>query len=261
MHDAPELSIATAHQTADRHQDHIGWVSAKLCALHDGLAHERDSRFEQLQGKMKELDERVSASQDSVAKKFTVLKSGLVDFQRELDLEQKSREGLAQGATRDVARVHSDLEASLRSEQEARRSNEAKILHIFDQKTNELREEIGRAGVRREANQANLRRYLEVDVPKLFESIKEEVESRESSEKRMLKKAMDEVSELQAAVLAERRAREDTEEAMLRMMEDVVAKMMGDLASDRRERERTEEMLQELLNATCHRLQVASRSL
>jgi hypothetical protein len=239
----------------------LDWVSQKLCLLHDGLAQDRDSRFEHLQGKMRQLDERVSASQDSLSKKFIVLKDRLLGFETDLRGEVGCREQLVQTKHRDLASVDKQLQDSLVSEQESRRLTEEKILHGFDLKVNALKDDIRKAGLRREDNQANLRRYLEFDVPKLFESIREEKENREAMEKRMMTKAMGEVAQLQAAVLAERKEREDTEEAMLRMMEDVVSKMQGDLSTERQQRERTEEQLLNLLNATCHRLQVASRSL
>uniref|UniRef100_A0A7S0FD02 Uncharacterized protein n=1 Tax=Pyrodinium bahamense TaxID=73915 RepID=A0A7S0FD02_9DINO len=255
---------ASAEATSGRlgdYRDRIARLSDKLCVLHEGLDQDRNTRFEYLQGKMRQLDERVTASQDATAKKFSVLKEQLVAFQHDLDGERVNREHLAQEKHEEIAGVEASLQANLTAEQEARRETEARILHVFESKTNSLKEELNKSGRLRMDNEANLRRYLEVDIPKLYESLKEEVAGREAMEQRMLRRALDEVAQLQGAILAEKRAREDTEEALLQMMEDVVAKVQSEIANERRERERTEEMLLNLLHETCNKLHMASQSL
>lgn len=243
------------------YRDRISRLSDKLCVLHEGLDQDRNTRFEHLQGKMRQLDERVSASQDTTNRKFSLMKEQLCVFQKDLDVERLNRENLAQEKHEEITQVDENLQATLQAEQEARRQTEARILHVFDSKTHALKDEVIKSGQLRMDNEASLRRYLEVDIPKLYESLKEEVDNREAMEQRMLKKAMDEVTQLQGAILAEKKAREDTEEAMLRMLEDVVMKMQAEIANERRERERTEEMLLNLLNETCHKLHVASQSI
>jgi len=250
-----------SHDPSGSYRERIARLSDKLCVLHEGLDTDRNMRYQHLQGKMKQLDDRLTASQDSASHKFSVLKDQLLLFQNELDAERIRREDLAHAKHDEIARVDAALQAKLLSEQEARRETESRILSTFEEKTNAIKEEVAKNGKYRMDNEANLRRYLEVDIPKLYESLKEEVQNRELMEQRMLKKAMDEVTQLQGAILNEKKAREDTEEAMLRMMEDVVAKMQSEIANERRERERTEEMLITLLNDTCHKLQVASQSL
>ncbi|CAK0904871.1 unnamed protein product [Prorocentrum cordatum] len=274
------MADADGAQEGADYRERIARLSDKLCVLHAGLDQDRNTRFEHLQGKMRQLDEKVCASQDSTGKKFSVLKGQLLAFQSDLDEERSCRERLAQDKQEEIARVDEALqgelaarEASLAAEQEARRESEARVLQTFEAKTRGIREEMqangrlrmdlwgGKGAVVQGDNEANLRRYLEVDIPKLYESLKEEVGSREAMEQRMLRKAMEEVTQLQGAVLAEKKEREDTEEAMLRMMEEVVAKMQGEIAAERRERERTEERLQSLLSDTCEKLQSASHSL
>lgn len=243
------------------HRDRIARLSDKLCVLHEGLDEDRNTRFEHLQGKMRHLDERLSASQDAATKKTAVIKDQLICFQKDIDVEKEAREQLAEAKEKDIVRVDTAMQEKLQAEQAALRETEQRILRVFESKTDALKEEICKSGRVRVDNEGNLRRYLEVDIPKLYESLKEEVHNREAMEQRMLQKAMDEVTQLQSAILAEKKAREDTEEAMLRMMEDVVAKMQSEIATERQERERTEEMLLNLLHDTCHKLQVASQSL
>merc|ERR1719253_1001850 len=210
---------------------------------------------------MKQLDERLSASQDASAKKFGVLKEHMLIFQDALKSEQQNREEFQGRKEEDIVKIDQSLQVTLQAEQDARREAEQKVIRAFEEKNSCLKDEILHTGKVRMDNEAKLRRFLEVDIPKLYEGLKEEVENREAMEQRMLKKAVDEVTQLQGAVLTEKKAREDTEEAILRMMEDVVSKMQGEIQTERRERERVEEMLLTLLNDTCHNLQVASASL
>jgi len=255
---APTDSLAT--RVGD-YRDRIARLSDKLCVLHEGLDNDRSTRFEHLQGKVRHLDERLTASQDSGAKKFALLKQQLVGVHRDLDQEREHRVSMEEAKHHEVSEVNAALQAALNAEQEARKETEANILKVFEAKTDSLKEELEKAGRLRGDTEANLRRYLEFDIPKLYESLKEEVDNREAMEQRMLRVALEEVTQLQSAILAEKKAREDSEEAMLRMMEDVVTKMQGEIAAERRERERTEEMLLNLLHDTCSKLEKTSRAL
>mmetsp|Transcript_54673 Transcript_54673/g.98207 ORF Transcript_54673/g.98207 Transcript_54673/m.98207 type:complete len:262 (-) Transcript_54673:143-928(-) len=261
MADALGGSAETNADSTSVYRDRVARLTDKLSVLHEGLDQDRNTRFDHLQGKMKQLDERLSVSQDAAAKKFGILKEQMLIFQEDLKNERMHRENLAETKEQEINRVDTNLKSILQSEQDSRRETEEKILKTFEEKTAQLKDEINQSGRVRMDNEATLRRFLEVDIPKLYEGLKEEVQNRETMEQRMLKRAMDEVTQLQGAILAEKKAREDTEEAMLRMMEDVVAKMQAEIQTERRERERTEEMLLSLLNDTCHKLQVASQSL
>lgn len=247
--------------TESAYRDRVTNLTTKLSTLHDGLDKDRNSRYDNLQGKMKHLDERLAVAQDTSSKKFGVLKDHMFIFQDALKKEQEFRDAFQERKEQEVLRVDASLQATLQSEQDERREAEQKIRKVFEDKTTYLKDEILHSGKVRMDNEAKLRRFLEVDIPKLYEGLKEEVENREQMEQRMLKKAMDEVTQLQGSILTEKKAREDTEEAILRMMEDVVSKMQAEIQTERRERERTEEMLLTLLNDTCHNLQVASASL
>jgi len=248
-------------QTESAYRDRVTNLTTKLSNMHEGLDKDKASRYDHLQGKMKHLDERLSASQDAGAKKFGVLKDHMLLFQDALQSERVNRELLAEAKEQEILKVDAALQITLRSEQDARKEAEQKILRVFEDKTSYLKDEITHSGKVRMDNEAKLRRFLEVDIPKLYEGLREEVENRELMEQRMLKRAMDEVTQLQSAILTEKKAREDTEEAILRMMEDVVSKMQAEIQTERRERERTEEMLLTLLNDTCHNLQVASTNI
>lgn len=256
-----ENAIHLSSNTEAAYRDRVTNLTTKLSSLHDGMDKDRNSRYDQLQGKMKHLDERLSTSQDVSQKKFGVLKDHMLLFQDALRGEKENREDFQKAKEKEVLKIDEALQKTLISEQDARREAEQKIRRVFEDKTTYLKDEILHSGKVRMDNEAKLRRFLEVDIPKLYEGLKEEVENREQMEQRMLKRAMDEVTQLQGAILVEKKAREDTEEAILRMMEDVVSKMQAEIQTERRERERTEEMLLTLLNDTCHNLSVASASL
>jgi len=217
------------------------------------------SKYDFLQEKLRKLDDRVAISSSVSTKKFASLKEQLVRFQKELDGEREHRESFSKAKSAELITANEALEEALLAEQAALRETEARIVNLFESKTNSLKEEITTAGRLRMDNEANLRRYLDVDIPKLYEALREEVAQRENMEQRMLKKAIEECAQLKTAISEEKKARIDTEEAMLRMMEDVVTKMQGEISSERRDRERTEEMLMNLLNETCDRLQNASQ--
>jgi len=254
------VTTFTSH-TEHVYRDRITNLTTKLSSMHEGLDKDRSSRYDHLQVKMKQLDERLSASQDASQKKFGVLKDHVFLFQETVKKEREIREQYIVSKEQEIVKVDQALQIKLQEEQDERRGAEDRIRRVFEDKTTYLKDEILHSGQMRNDNEAKLRRFLEVDIPKLYEGLKEEVDNREAMEQRMLKKAMDEVTQLQGAILAEKKAREDTEEAILRMMEDVVTKMQAEIQTERRERERTEEMLLTLLNDTCQNLQAASSTL
>lgn len=247
---------------AETYRERIERLSAKLNVVHEGVASgEKASKYDYLQEKVRKLDEKVAVSVDASQKKFSVIREQLVQFQKEVDHECKSRDDLANAQGKGISDIDKNMHKLLAAEQKELKDTEQRILQAFASKTNALKEQLTSSSKQRLENEANLRKYLDVDIPRLYEALKEEVNNREAMEQRMLRKAMEEVTQLQSAVLEEKKAREDTEEAMLRMMEDVVAKMQSEIATERQERERTEEMLLNLLHDTCHKLQVASQSL
>eukprot|EP00927_Polykrikos_kofoidii_P052246 TRINITY_DN46027_c0_g1_i1.p1 TRINITY_DN46027_c0_g1~~TRINITY_DN46027_c0_g1_i1.p1 ORF type:complete len:284 (+),score=59.97 TRINITY_DN46027_c0_g1_i1:82-852(+) len=248
-------------QRCGSYRERIAMLSDRLCVVHEGVDLDRCHRFDHLQGKLKCLDEQLANCQDQSLQKVTVLKDQLRNFQEALAEERLRREKLTETKENEIARLDAMLQAALEAEQSARRETESRILHVFEQKTNALKEEISESGQVRVESAKKLQQYLEVDIPKLYESLSDEVRNRELMEQRLLNRAMEEVTELQAAILGEKKAREDTEEAMLRMMEDIVAKMHGEIASEKRERELTEEKLLQLLRDTCGKMQMASRTL
>jgi len=243
------------------HHERIAMLSDKLCVLHDSMNHDAKVRFEHLHCKMRHFDERLTGSQDASAKKISVMKEQLQQFQQELDVERLARERFAQAKEDEIVFVDAALQEALEREQSAMRDTETRILTVFEEKTAALRDQVTKSGEHREESENSLRHYLEVDIPQLYQHLQQEVQNRESMEQRLLRRAMEEVTQLQAAILAEKKAREDTEEAMLKMMEDVVAKMQTEIANERRERERSEEMLLNLLDSTCAKLQHASHGL
>merc|ERR1719261_2117275 len=118
-------------------------------------------------------------------------------FQDAVKNEREFREQFCEAKEKEILKVDAALQATLQSEQDARREAEQKIRRVFEDKTTYLKDEISHSGKVRMDNEAKLRRFLEVDIPKLYEGLKEEVENREAMEQRMLKTAMDEVTKLQ----------------------------------------------------------------
>jgi len=240
--------------------ERVAKTSLDLRERHDDVDRGRNDRFTQMQVQIETMEERLSASEDAGAKKFLLLKDKTNRFQRELDEARKARECL-EVKSEEIGQVSKSLHAALDAEQQALRAAEAKLLRIFEEKTIAVHRDIETSANMKFDNDANLRQYVDFDVPKLCSSLKKETEEREAMEQRMLKQAMGEVKELQGMVLEEKTRREESEEAMLRMMEDVVTKMQHEIAEERRQRRRTEEMLRNVLDATCHKLEVVSKSL
>lgn len=247
--------------SAENYQERIARLSAKLHVMNEGVAGEKGSKYDYLQDKVRKLDEKVAVTVDASQKKFSVIREQLVQFQKDVDTECKSRESLADEQGKGITDLDKHMQQLLAAEQQELKDTEHRILESFAGKTNALKEQLTSSGRQRLENENNLKKYLDVDIPKLYEALKEEVSNREAMEQRMLRKAMEEVTQLQSAVLEEKKAREDTEEAMLRMMEDIVTKMQGEITAERQERERAEDMLMGLLNETCTKLQMASQGM
>merc|ERR1711988_1568090 len=95
-------------------------------------------------GKMGMLDERLATSQDAAAKRFAALKDQLVTFQKELGEERENREALAERKAQEVASMDQRLQSALDAEQQARKESEARLLRIFEDKTQLLKDDIER---------------------------------------------------------------------------------------------------------------------
>merc|ERR1719253_685232 len=75
---------------------------------------------------MKQLDERLSASQDASAKKFGVLKEHMLIFQDALKSEQQNREEFQGRKEEEIVKIDQSLQVTLQAELDARREAEQK---------------------------------------------------------------------------------------------------------------------------------------
>lgn len=236
-------------------------LSDNLVGLHKDHDEERNTRFDHLQEKIKNLDDRLSMWQNIGSKKFSLVKELILVFQRELEVERAKRVDAERVKTEQVAELDRSLRKALLAEQQGLRTSEARLMDQFERKLHTLQDDVSRVSTAGSDNTHNLRRYLEVDVPKLFGHLQEETTARESMERQMLAKAMEEVGELREEIAAEQRARQETEEVMLRMMEEVVVRVEHELSSERKDRKATETQMLKLLVDTCTKLNMSCKSL
>lgn len=139
--------------------------------MQEGIHNERNNRCEELNTKVKYVEERISAAQELSAKKFSTLKESLAKFSQELDAERIAREEISEQKSREMEELDKRLQTALEEEQNTRRKSEQKLLRQFEEKTLHLQEEIAAEGKLRVENEYNLRRYLEIDIPKLHDAI------------------------------------------------------------------------------------------
>merc|ERR1719356_1695894 len=97
-----ELDSPSTTNSGGNYRDRINGLTDKLAVLHEGLDQDRNTRFDHLQGKMKHLDERLSASQDASTKKFGVLKEQMLIFQDALQNERVAREQLTESKEQEI---------------------------------------------------------------------------------------------------------------------------------------------------------------
>merc|ERR1719310_70262 len=103
---------------------------------------------------MKHLDERLAASQDAASKKFNILKEQMFVFQDSLKEERVYREQLEVTKEQEIVKVDAALQATLQAEQEALRATSEKILKVFEDKTDLLKDEISSSSKVRTENEA-----------------------------------------------------------------------------------------------------------
>merc|ERR550514_2674659 len=140
----PAVQGANTGERIDSYHNRIAKLSDKLSDLHQGLESDRNSRFDTLNGKMRMLDERLATSQDAAAKRFASLKDQLVIFQKELEEEKENREALAERKAQEIASMDQRLQAALDAEQQARKESAMRVLRIFEDKTQLLKEDIAK---------------------------------------------------------------------------------------------------------------------
>mmetsp|Transcript_100445 Transcript_100445/g.283308 ORF Transcript_100445/g.283308 Transcript_100445/m.283308 type:complete len:325 (+) Transcript_100445:185-1159(+) len=236
-------------------------VSGELEELRDNIDLRRNTRFMQMRGNLKFLDDRLSAWHNEGSKRFELVRSGFKTFQEEFGAETQQRGELGKRMGQDISELDQSMLSAMQAEQASLRNQKSQILQLFESKLDALREDTTRTDRVGNDNEAKLRRHLEEDVPELYDMLRDERKNREQMEKHMLTTALAEVEELQGTIAAEKQAREDAEEVMLRMLEDAVEKMQAEIANERRERQQTEQMLVTLLKQAVGSLELTSKSL
>ncbi|CEM23209.1 unnamed protein product [Vitrella brassicaformis CCMP3155] len=250
---------STGASVVSAHQERIHKLSQRLSGLHAGLEMERQSRFEQLQTRLKALDERVVHSSETATKKINQIKEQMSQFQADIEQQRQALEDLNLRKQEAIEGVDKRISEMLEEEQAALRETEKRLIHTIEHKTKALSEAMLSEKKSREASQEQLRNYLEADIPKLCSSLRDETAQREAMEQRLLGSAMDEISRLRQQLHDEEHARRVMEEEVYKLVEDVVAKVRHEIALERQEREATEETLLRLLEETCTKLNDAAQ--
>eukprot|EP00929_Paragymnodinium_shiwhaense_P112785 TRINITY_DN81058_c0_g1_i1.p1 TRINITY_DN81058_c0_g1~~TRINITY_DN81058_c0_g1_i1.p1 ORF type:complete len:270 (-),score=83.21 TRINITY_DN81058_c0_g1_i1:875-1684(-) len=245
-------------KTANAYMDRLSRLSDRLNGLQTDFQTEKETRFQQLQTQLQDVDGRLQNASEAMHGSSSLLKEAFVDYERAFREEQQQQSMRDDAAAKELISVDGRLHQCLRTEQAARREMEGSLLAAFDQKTALIREELEKEARSGAQAEAAFKRHVEVDIPQLYENLSQERKSRETMEERLVSRASEEIRRLQQAVAQERKVREDIEEAMVRRMEEAIGSLQADLQQERAQREATEEHLLKLLEQTTHKLETAA---
>eukprot|EP00708_Paratrimastix_pyriformis_P004795 GAFH01003726.1.p1 GENE.GAFH01003726.1~~GAFH01003726.1.p1 ORF type:complete len:268 (-),score=98.60 GAFH01003726.1:92-871(-) len=230
-------------------------LQKKLSGLQKGLEEGKQSFYEQVEGRLRALDERITRAQSGEDIRWRCMKDQVVKLQEALAAEKLARELLDEKKTKELKLLESSISLDLSVEKQARKDSEARITRQIDERCFQLRLELAREKKTREESEEKHTKEMVEEIQRLTEALESERHQREEKGEIIVRRMTDEMQALRAFLDEEKKARGEAIGALYQKIDEMGAQMSAATQTERRDREATEETLLKLLEETCNRVE------
>lgn len=248
-----------ASYKTNQNLDRLTKISEKLNNIHLNIENDKYSKYEEVEVRVANLDEKSIESNEMNFKAFNQTKEQISKIIQCIEEDRQKFESTAESRNQYVSMLEFKLLQRFESESGERKEMEKRLLTQIDDRYNILKNELFKEERNRNESVENFKFYLETEVPKIVEQMKTEQTDREEGDNLIYKMIEDEFAKIMEMMSGEKKAREETEEAFLDMLRSIINKIKAELENEKKLREATEETLLNLLEETCSKLDIASK--
>lgn len=239
--------------------ERLSKISERLTNIHLNIENDKYSKYEEVEVRIANLDEKVIETNEINFKSFNQVKDQISKIIQSIEEDRQKFDAVYESRTQYISQLEFKLMQRFEAESTERKSMEKRLYGQIDDRYNILKNELFKEEKNRNESVENFKFYLETEVPKIIEQMKNEQSDREEGDAVINKMIDEEFSKLAEVIATEKKAREETEEAFLDMLRSIINKIKTELENEKKQREATEETLLNLLEETCNKLDVAAK--
>lgn len=239
--------------------DRLSKLSERLNNIHLNIENDKYSKYEEVEVRLANLDEKVIETNESNFKTFNQTKDQISKIIQSIEEDRQKFDASYENRNQYLSQLEFKLMQRFENESTERKAMEKRLTSQIDDRFNVLKNELYKEEKNRNESVENFKFYLETEVPKIIEQMKNEQSDREEGDALINKMIDEEFVKLNDLVENERKARDETEEAFLEMLRSIINKIKVELENEKKQREASEQALLQLLEDTCNKLDVASK--
>ena len=239
--------------------ERLGKISERLNNIHLNIENDKYSKYEEVEVRIANLDEKVIETNEATFKTFNQTKEQITQIIQSIEEDRQKFEASYESRTQYISQLEFKLMKRFETESSERKDMEKRLITQIDDRYNILKNELFKEEKNRNESVENFKFYLETEVPKIVENMKNEQADREEGDEMLNKMIDEEFAKLAEVLGSEKKAREETEEAFLDMLRSIINKIKAELENEKKQREATEESLLTLLEETCNKLDIAAQ--
>lgn len=243
-----------SHYTNSPSGDRIRKITEKLNTIHIPTDRDRGFTVDQMEQRMRVLEEKYKEFQNLQQKRYNQLKEYVNRLERNVEEERIQNETVLEEKIKLKEELDSKVVAYIDLASRQRKEHEVNFTREVNNKCNTLYEEIKRENRQRTNELDDLNMGIENEIPRLRDLINEEDEERENGDNRLLTRQNDELAKVLTEGQNERRTREENEQALFEILKDFVEKVRKEIDIERKDRENNEETLLGQLEDACSKL-------
>ena len=249
------LSNFKVNQNLDR----LNKISQKLNNIHLNIENDKNLKYDEVETRLTNLDERVNEANEATFKTFNQTKEQISNLIQLIEEDRQQFEASYESRMQYISNLEAKIMQKFNNENVERQNMEQRLYNQIDDRFNILRNELAIEEKNSNESIENLKLYLETEVPKIVEQMQNEQRDREEVDNLINKMIDDEYNRLMNMVSNEKSAREETEQAFLDMLRSIINKIKTEMEKEKKNREATEENLLTLLEETCNKLDDATK--
>ena len=249
------LSNFKVNQNLDR----LNKISQKLNNIHLNIENDKNLKYDEVETRLTNLDERVNEANEATFKTFNQTKEQISNLIQLIEEDRQQFEASYESRMQYISNLEAKIMQKFNNENVERQNMEQRLYNQIDDRFNILRNELAIEEKNSNESIENLKLYLETEVPKIVEQMQNEQRDREEVDNLINKMIDDEYNRLMNMVSNEKSAREETEQAFLDMLRSIINKIKTEMENEKKNREATEENLLTLLEETCNKLDDATK--
>ena len=154
--------------------ERLNKISQRLNNIHLNIENDKNSKYEEVESRLANLDERVNESNEATFKTFNQTKEQIANLIQMIEEDRQQHESSYESRTQYISNLEFKLMQKFNNENAERQNMEQRLYNQIDDRFNILKNELSKEEKNRNESIENFKFYLETEVPKIVEQMKNE---------------------------------------------------------------------------------------